>query len=182
MGILEVFHHLFQLCFLLIGTCHILEQHPILLIRLRGLDTCLAEGVHLAALTADCLVHDVEPQRDKQHDDDQIGQHADPPGVHGLGFIIVGLNDARALLLQDQVAQIVTENGQALQLIRHLCLVLQLHGQQIILIDHEGRYLLTFKVGHDVAVHQLICMRGGEQLCHHKDDHTDQHQVKQNDL
>ena len=159
--VLEEVHDLPQFLFLLLCSGHIIERDLFLAV-LSCLYPGLAEAVYLAS-AAGGLVEEHDVKHDEDDADEHVRKYRHPPGDGMVGLIFVILDDPVGVLLLDQFAQVLPEVVDVLELVGDLGgLVLQLHCQDVVVVDLERFDLLLLKECDDVAVFERILLARAE--------------------
>ena len=116
-GVLEEIDDLAELLLLLVAAGHVVEGLLVLLVAAET-GAGLGELGH-AARAAGTAHHEVPQDHGPAHDQN-IGQHAGPPGHHKALVIVVLLQDTLFVLLLDEVAEVVIEHTEAVEVVGHL--------------------------------------------------------------
>ena len=179
-GILQEFDDLLKLLFFLIRARDVLERHAVLFIRIgRGLDTRLAEAVHLAAL-ARHLVHRIEPHSRNYNDNGKVRKKRYPPRQQCIRLVLKVGDYAAVVLLHDKIAEIFTEVIHILETVGHRFAILQLHGDDVGLRYLELGDLFTPEIRNDSGVCCLVAVRIAEQPRYGEDNDAYHDKIEDN--
>ena len=178
--ILEEVHNLLQLRLFLVAAGDIGKGDLLLLLAAEA-GAGLAELADAGSAAASGLVHHIVPEREHAADEQQVRDHADPPGGDEALVEVVILNDALGMLLVYEVAHLIEEISNVVELIPHrgigrgrvhtaFCYDYLRAGYD------KGLDLLVFEEVHDVGVYELFLRaRGGHGIDHSEKDHHDEH-------
>ena len=151
-----------QLFFFLVTAGHIGKGLLVLLLAAEA-GPRLAEACHTAGAAAHAVHHDI-PQRHRAAHQDQIGDDARPPGNDKAFVIVVFLEDAALVLLLDQVAEVVIENVEAVEVIDLFFRLRRIVGAKLqhdlVAFRSEGLDLFLFEQVHQVGI-MLDALRFG---------------------
>ena len=157
-------HDLLQLGLLLVAAGDVCEGDLLLLLAAEA-GAGLAELADARRAAASGLVHHIVPEREHAADEQQVRDHADPPGGHEARLEVIVLYDPLRVLLVDGVHHLVEEIVHAEELVAH-CGVRRI-GLRAALRDgylraryDEGLDLLLIEEVHDVGVDHLLRRAG----------------------
>ena len=117
LGIPQKIHNLLELGLFLIGTGHIIKGHAGIG-GSNGPGLCKAHhALFTAAAALGSTAHHKHPDSQKQQGNQQIGHEHQPPGRFRRSGVVIALDDAPVVLIDNEVVEILIEYGKAGHLI-----------------------------------------------------------------
>ena len=178
--VLEEVHDLLQLRLLLVAAGHVGKRDLLLLLAAEA-GAGLAELADARRAAASGLVHHIVPEREHAADEQQVRDHADPPGGHEARLEVIVLYDPLRVLLVDGVHHLVEEIVHAEELVAHRGVrggrVHAALGYHDLGAGYDkGLYLLFVEEVHNVGIdHLLSRARGGHGVDHGEENDHDEH-------